>query len=368
MVFYLRRQNFVQAESCLDSYVNCDGLDKTKIFLQVCFYLNRNAIKQAEKLVQKHLNNDRTSMIDNMLMSFIQEHYYKKQKIGTKYFRVARRKMFENYFHSKNNTQNNLNTNTLNEDDFDIEVWKELVIQLLKFNFADLAKALLPKIAGKPIFFNIVEANILLIQCQYAKSNKTLDDIIFKMEKTGESANQLADLILTKAGNCYFLQQYYEAEILFLKYFKLVTPKKDLFEVFLVLGQCYLERHSFVEAEEMFLKLTKIRTKSAVAWTGLGVAALHLRKLERSEEALFFASKLESLDDEIIVQLLILLLKKNGGSEAETEGIKKVWSLLGSFDIDDSLKIQKFIRILKQDTSVISDAECKVFIEKLKTK
>ena len=168
------------------------------------------------------------------------EHYRRAKvtKVGRKYFRVARRKFVKGLLAQKNPTAP---TSAVladksdrpflpKEDDFDHDVWKELVLMLLRFNFVDLIVPLLQKLEAKPVFLNIVSANIQLVKGQFEESNKSLDSAITCLENQPESSTQLSEAILTRAGNCFFLKQFYEAEVLFLRYFRSAAQKKNMFD------------------------------------------------------------------------------------------------------------------------------------------
>ena len=351
MVFHLRRQNMILAEGCFDRCVNLDLNDMSKSLLQICFLLKRKRILHAEKTVVENLNSDRSSVIDNLLMSFIQENYREKPKVGRKYFKVARKKYMRSASLSKNST-NSGNSQTdkslaLKEEDLDGEVWKELIVQMMKFNFVELVKIILPKIESRPVFQSIVTANILLVENNFEKSNENLESMMQTLELSVGNQVQMNEAILTKAGNCFFLNQFYEAEFLFLRYFKMGIPKKNVFDVLLMMGQCYLNRQSFLEAEEVFLKLTTLRPKSAVAWTGLGVAAMNLENLERAEEALFLASKLEHFDFEIIAHMILLFLKKIKINKGDYEGTVNLWEILKQFEVDNLSLVRKVAKALE---------------------
>lgn len=342
MIFYCRRQNFLLAESCFDRLVALDWQDKSRSLLQICFLLNRGRVAAARKLIEANLATDRCSMVDNLMLSAVLEQHFDKPKLAKKHFRVAKQKFLKTMVYAKSSTTQGMSSNDksdksvpANDDEVDADVWKDLIGQLMKFNFVDLVQSLLPKAKARPIFCSLTLANVAITQGNYLQSNAHFDTAIQALEGLPEGANQINEAILSKACNSFFLKHFYEAETLFLAYFKQTTVKKNYFDVLLMLGQCYLHRQSFAEAEEVFLKLTTLRPKSAVAWTGLGVAAMHLDNLDRAEEALYFASKLETLDYEVVAQTLILFVKKYAAGQAQMEGITKVWSILKDYEVDN---------------------------------
>lgn len=351
MVFFLRRQNFLLAESCFDRLEALDWTDKNRSFLQVCFLVKRGRFVQARQLVEKNLTADKFSVIDNLFMSFILENHFGRSKLAKKHFRVAKQKFTKTQAPIRPATTQMLSLaekidrpGQFSDEEVEADVWKELIGQASKFNFVRLVQQLLPKVESRPIFCNLTLANIAVTQGRYLESNDHFDAAIQALDGVPESANQVNEAVLNKACNCFFLKHYYEAETLFLTYFKHSTAKKNYFDVLLMLGQCYLNRRSFAEAEEVFFKLTSLRPKSAVVWTGLGIAAMHLGNLDRAEEALYFASKLETLDYEIVGQSILLFVKKHQGGPSQEEGIRKLWAILKGFEVDN-LELMGQVRV-----------------------
>ncbi len=91
-VFYLRRQNFDLAETCLNKVFflqePCTNLRR----IAICFLLRRGRVKQAEENLIFNLEIDKWSLLDNLLMSFFQEKIYDKKLLARKYFNVSRKK------------------------------------------------------------------------------------------------------------------------------------------------------------------------------------------------------------------------------------------------------------------------------------
>lgn len=362
MIFYLRRQKFVQAESCFDNCEELDFQESSPNFIRICFLLNRKRINQAEAEITLNLKADRFSLIDNLLMSLIQQHFYGKQKVAMKYFNVAIKKYQKGQLSAKSNTL--LSDKAIFEKsiqsvdkEIEAEVWKELIVHFLKNNFIELAKIILPKIDSKPILKNIITANIFIIENKFSESNKLFDLAIQELEKFGDNSQQINDLILTKAGNCFFLKEFYEAELLFLRYFKSGSQKKNILDVLLMLGQCYLNRNSFIEAELVFMKLSCLKPKSTVVWTGLGISAMYLKNLERAGEALFFASKLESLDVEVTLYLMLYFLKKNSFESKEENGFSLLLNILKTSESESSKVLDNILNGFENKLGVDASKE-----------
>jgi tetratricopeptide (TPR) repeat protein len=355
-IFYLRRQKYDLAEGCFDRHCALQPLDKNKTILRICFLLNRKRYKQAEAILQELLKKDRAAILENLMMSFIYEFGYQKQKIGAKYFRVARKKFWRTITDSKNSNSSDRNggstKQSTKEDDCVEDTWKELTMCFLKNYFINLVGLLIHKIEKKTTLKNVLLANIEIIAGNFANSNSYLDTLIKSMEDNGETGSHYLDIILTKACNCFYMDHLYEAEELFLKYLRSANTKNTIFDILLVMGQTYLNRYSYNEAKQIFEKLTSMHPKSVPAWIGLCESLLNLGHVSQAEAALFSLSKLEHIDNDVLCLLFLVLLKKDPNRDAGNNAIESCWEIIKERDVENAsllFQILHELSILNQE-------------------
>ena len=347
-IFYLRRQNFNLAESCLDKVFSLNEPGISLKRLKACFFLNRKRFRDAENLILNNLVIDKWSLIDNLLMAFIQENFRNKKLLARKYFNVAKRK----YFSIMSKNINSGPSTKINEEkeEVDDEIWKKLVIYLTKNCFVDLVYVILSKISKDSFYKNFVLGNIESIKKNYKKSNEYLQKIIDteKMNKISENLDPfILEAIANKACNSYFLENHYESEFKFLLYLKKISkisknPKKQIYNILLILAHSYLKRGAFLEASLIFKKLKTLNAKSVLIWLGIAITSLNANKIEETEEALSNASKISPHCSEIWAYFVLLNFKKLKKGLINVEYLYKVFDIYFCQEIEN-LNLLKII-------------------------
>ena len=345
-MYYLRRQNFELAETAHWKVLQIEQPSSYLKTLTVCFYLQRGHIKRAYKQLSMNLDEDKWSTNDNLLMSFIHETYLEKPKIAKKYFNVARKKLVKS---AENKFGKNGNKAGKKEAVVAEEVWKELVMYLLKNFFVDVASKILVKFEIKAKFKRMIEGNIQSIKGNYNESNAILSEFVDKdADSKQEIDGYYSEAMLTTAYNCYFLNNHYEAELHFLKYID-YTSSPSIYEVLLVLGYSYLKRNAFEEANLIFKKLVKLNKRSVCAWLGLAVTTLNMDNGEEEHviEVLMNALKLDRLNTDIPLYLLIHFCQTYDGSKYHQKCLKKMFSILQLKEIENLHLLDEIAKYFK---------------------
>lgn len=357
-MYYMRRQNFMLAEAAHWKVLNYEQPSVYQKTLSACFYLQRNHVKRAHKQLSMNLEEDKWSIIDNLLMSFVNEKYFNQPKLAVKYFNVAKRRNARN---SESKTNKSQLKGVKQDQESSEDIWKELVLFLLKNFFVDIAEHVLGKFVNKKKFKQIIQGNIQSIRGNYEESNKILNE--FLDENPGpkqEMDGYYSEALLTTAYNCYFLNNHYEAEILFLKYIE-YTNSSNFYEVLLVLGYSYLKRNAFKEANMIFKKLIKMNKKSVIVWLGLAITGLKGDPEEKEFviEALINALKLDHLNADIVANILLYFCHTDDGSNYYKRCLREMFKILKLKEVEN-LQILDEISIFFKGTGGV-DMEEDVF-------
>ena len=346
-IFYLRRQNFNQAESCLNKvfFLNtAPGISLKR--LKACFFLNRKRFRDAKNLILENLVEDKWSLLDNLLMAFVQEDFKDKKLLARKYFNIAKRK----YISVMSKNINTGSSTKINEEleEIDDEIWKKLVIYLTKNCFVDLVYIILNKISEDSFYKNFVLGNIESIKKNYKKSNNYLQKIIDTEQNINHPENLnpfILEAIANKACNSYFLENHYESEFKFLQYLKKISKmskntKKQIYNILLILAYSYLKRGAYTEASSIFKKLKSLNPKSVLIWIGIAITSLNANKLEETEEALSNASKISPHCSEIWGYFVLLNFKKFKNGIINLEYLYKVFDIYFCQEIENLVLLE----------------------------
>lgn len=283
VAFHLRQQKFEFAEVALRKIIESGAATKMQRSILACLLLQRNRVKQAKALIDENIAQDKWSIIDNLIMSFILEWRLNKVKLAKKHFNVSKKKI-----------EINRKISDLGSED----VWKELMIFFMRNSLSKMAYELLNVFKENKNFSMLMKANLLILKNDFSGSNELLKQL-FEIAPT-------PDLLAIQAHNSFFLSHLYQTEDLLLSTLPAMQP-----ENILLLALSLLQRKSYADSALLFGAIIKSQPMNYLGWKGLAQSEFGCGNFDRSEEALMNASKSDSDCGEIAALMLQFMIGKN---------------------------------------------------------
>lgn len=311
--FKLRELNFVDAEEALWQAIKLNPTEKLYQVLSCCFYVRRDRIKEAQKILEALLQEDRLNTLYNCFMALIYQYYLDNPKLCRKYFNVAQRVTLRRrgMLPPKKDKPDygKANDNIELPPDKKDQVWMELIVLLANHSFIDLAVQGIDRLENNDTRkVHRIFASIEFLKNNYEECDKYLDSIL---EKSPEDS----EILIQKALNSYMCERFYEAEEYIFRALRSETAETN-FATLLRLGYMYLKRESTEDAKIILMKACSANQYSTLAWLGLGIACIKLDNLIEAEQALRMANILDPINADVWGYSVLLALKSDRIEEA----------------------------------------------------
>eukprot|EP01022_Parablepharisma_sp_SALTPOND_P011618 TRINITY_DN1488_c0_g1_i1.p1 TRINITY_DN1488_c0_g1~~TRINITY_DN1488_c0_g1_i1.p1 ORF type:complete len:981 (+),score=184.79 TRINITY_DN1488_c0_g1_i1:3966-6908(+) len=304
--FAMKVNNIAKAEECLREALAIEPVNTDYLLTIGGILVHRRRYGEAEKYLKQILRKDLTHLSANTLISILYELNTHKG-LSKKHIEIAKRKKMRdlNLLPPKGSLKFDAPlpepSRQLTNEEVD-SLFYGLAEFLLKNKQSHMAEKVMSYIQDKESLKYLINlAKCHFIRCGYSECLASLNKLLEKDPK-----NQKA---LKYTGHALFLQgNLFDSEEAYVKAIR-TKPKPKSLTLYERLGQLYLKRKSWTDAQVVFYKCcAEPNMNSATSWKKLGVSYLKLGKFIEAEDALTQANILDSKNAETWGYITIMCL------------------------------------------------------------